>query len=88
MIVIRTLAFLLLVSVVACAPGDTQPAQEAEPQIGPVDGHDLPPEDLDRIQVGDMAPDFILPAYSGGERQLSEYRGEKNVILVFYRGHW
>ena len=36
------------------------------------------------VDVGDEAPDFELP---GGDRtpvRLSSYRGEKNVIVVFY----
>jgi peroxiredoxin len=38
------------------------------------------------LNVGDVAPDFKLPATTGdksGDVQLSSYRG-KNVVLVFY----
>ena len=58
------------------------------PELGPKDGRDLPREDLDRVQVGDEAPDFTLAAYSGNYITLSDYRGKKNVVPVFYRGHW
>jgi hypothetical protein len=58
------------------------------PELGPVDGEGLPPTDLERVQVGDEAPDFSLLTYSGEILTLSDYRGDKNVILVFYRGHW
>ncbi len=58
------------------------------PELGPVDGEGLPATDLGRVQVGDEAPDFTLLAYSGDILTLSDYRGKKNVILVFYRGHW
>jgi hypothetical protein len=34
-----------------------------------------------------LAPDFSLPAHDGTLVRLSELRG-KNVLLVFYRGHW
>ena len=37
-------------------------------------------------QVGDMAPVFTLPSASGAEVSLESYRGDKNVVLVFYRG--
>jgi len=57
-------------------------------QLGPVDGHDLSPTDLDRVVVGDTAPDFALEALSGDVYALSDFRGAKNVVLVFYRGHW
>jgi cytochrome oxidase Cu insertion factor (SCO1/SenC/PrrC family) len=35
--------------------------------------------------VGDMAPDFTLPSVWGDPVTLSSYRGEKNVVLLFYR---
>jgi hypothetical protein len=59
-----------------------------EPELGPVDGHDLAPTDLERVAVGDNAPDFSLMALSGDVHTLSDFRGDKNVVLVFYRGHW
>ncbi len=56
--------------------------------LGPTDGHDLPPTDIERVGVGDVAPDFSLRALSGQVLTLSEFRGKKNTVLVFYRGHW
>ena len=38
-------------------------------------------------QVGQPAPDFTLADQTGAAVQLAELRG-KNVLLVFYRGHW
>ena len=58
------------------------------PSLGPTDGEDLAPTELDRIKVGDLAPDFSLLSYSGDVITLSDYRDNKNVVLVFYRGHW
>lgn len=60
----------------------------APPPLGPADGHDLHGEDLDRVQVGDFAPDFTLRSYEGNFVTLSSFRGRQNVVLVFYRGHW
>ena len=57
-------------------------------RLGPKDGEDLPRTELDRVKVGDLAPDFSLLSYSGDVITLSDYRGNKNVVLVFYRGHW
>lgn len=59
-----------------------------EISFGPKDGHDLPPTELDRVALGTMAPDFTLRSLTGESHTLSQYRGRKNVILVFYRGHW
>ena len=63
--------------------------QDAEPlRLGPTDGHDLPPTDLERVALGTVAPDFSLRTLDGDPLTLSSFRGQKNVILVFYRGHW
>ncbi|GAB2928993.1 MULTISPECIES: peroxiredoxin [Streptomyces] len=36
------------------------------------------------IQVGDKAPDFELKDNHGATVKLSDFRGEKNVVLLFY----
>jgi len=48
----------------------------------------LAPTDLNRVNVGQPAPDFTLENYDGKPITLSGFRGKKNVVLVFYRGHW
>ena len=38
-------------------------------------------------KVGDMAPDFTLKYFDGGDLKdvkLSDYQGKKNVVLAFY----
>ena len=60
----------------------------AHAQLGPKDGENLKPADLERVKVGDVAPDFALENMDGKRISLSEFRGKKNVVLVFYRGHW
>ena len=56
-------------------------------QLGPKDGLNLPPVDLERVKVGTSAPDFRLHSADGQAVSLSDYRG-KTVVLVFYRGYW
>jgi peroxiredoxin len=36
------------------------------------------------LKVGDVAPDFDLPASGGRTIKLRDYRGQKNVLLAFY----
>jgi hypothetical protein len=36
------------------------------------------------LKVGDVAPDFTLPATTGGDISLSQFRGKKAVLLEFY----
>ena len=38
------------------------------------------------VDVGQPAPDFTLPAHNGPDVTLSDFRGEKNVVLGFYIG--
>jgi cytochrome oxidase Cu insertion factor (SCO1/SenC/PrrC family) len=57
-------------------------------QIGPKDGAGLPATDLERVKIGDKAPDFTLENADGKKITLSSYRGKKDVVLVFYRGYW
>jgi cytochrome oxidase Cu insertion factor (SCO1/SenC/PrrC family) len=57
-------------------------------QLGPKDGLKLTPTDLERVKVGDTAPDFTLENMNGARISLSDFRDEKNIVLVFYRGQW
>jgi len=58
------------------------------PRLGPRDSVKLPPTDTGRVHVGMAAPDFTLETLRGPPITLSQFRGTRNVILVFYRGHW
>ena len=40
------------------------------------------------LVVGQPAPDFALPDAAGQTVRLSDFRGQKPVVLVFYRGYW
>jgi peroxiredoxin len=35
-------------------------------------------------EIGDVAPDFKLPSVSEGDITLSQFKGEKSVILSFH----
>ena len=43
------------------------------------------------LQLGDIAPDFDLPALVGGVKKrfhLADYRGKQNLVLAFYPSNW
>lgn len=72
---------LLLLFTMSCAIGQDK-------RLGPVDGQDLPPVDIERVSVGTAAPDFTLESKDGSLVTLSSFKGKKNIVLVFYRGYW
>jgi len=45
-----------------------------------------PPEE--KIEVGEIAPDFSLPDTDGNSVSLSDYKNINIVVLDFYRGYW
>jgi len=54
-------------------------------------GFEVPGGELMALKVGDMAPEFELPAVEG-ERQfkvkLSDFRGKKHVVVSFHPLDW
>jgi len=48
-----------------------QQAQQAQPLMS-------------KVKVGDPAPDFTLPDQNGKQVKLSDFKGQKNVVLAFY----
>ena len=54
------------------------PLPEATPEPDIVVGTD----------VGDTAPGFTLASTAGVDRSLESYRGDKNLVVVFYRAFW
>lgn len=47
-----------------------------------------PTDSVLKVKTGDRAPDFTLPAVSGGKISLSRYIGEKNVVISFVPAAW
>lgn len=39
-----------------------------------------------RVELNQPAPGFTLTDFKGNEASLSDFRGRKNVLLVFNRG--
>jgi hypothetical protein len=40
------------------------------------------------VRVGEDAPDVELQSIDGEILRLSDFEGDKNVVLVFFRGTW
>ncbi len=41
-----------------------------------------------KLKAGDNAPEFTLPATTGEKISLGDFKGKKNVVLVFYPLDW
>jgi cytochrome oxidase Cu insertion factor (SCO1/SenC/PrrC family) len=63
-------------------------AAPAMAQLGPKDAVSGPATELERVKVGQPAPDFSLENVEGKPVVLSDFRDKKSVVLVFYRGYW
>ena len=81
----KRITFLTLTLLALIAASSTSRAQT---KLGPRDGEGLTAADLNRVKAGDAAPDFTLEDQDGKPVTLSDYRGKKTVVLVFYRGYW
>ncbi|NTW06575.1 MAG: peroxiredoxin [Syntrophaceae bacterium] len=47
-----------------------------------------PVDSVLKVKVGQMAPDFTLPAVSGKNVSLHDFRGKKNVVISFVPAAW
>ncbi|MEW6333777.1 MAG: redoxin domain-containing protein [Thermodesulfobacteriota bacterium] len=47
-----------------------------------------PTDSVAKLKVGDVAPNFTLPAVEGGKVSLRQYRGKKNVVISFVPAAW
>ncbi len=41
---------------------------------------------MSRVALNQPAPDFSLADFNGQQIRLSDFKGQKNVLLVFNRG--
>ena len=49
----------------------------------------LKPKDSQlQLKPGDVAPDFTLPAVNGDKISLSQFKGQKNVVISFVPAAW
>jgi cytochrome oxidase Cu insertion factor (SCO1/SenC/PrrC family) len=80
-------AAAMIAASLACADAQQQPQQGAPAGTGatPAQAQQQPPTPpKTHLKVGQPAPDFSLRDTAGKEVKLSDFRGQKNVVLAFY----
>ncbi len=82
--IVIVVAFMLTMSVPAWAQTHSEAYKDNIYQTGTL----KPTDSILKVKVGDMAPDFTLPAVSGEKGTLSQYRGNKTVVLSFVPAAW
>ena len=89
---IRFAALIAPIAIILCTAGTGYPGLHggsAAFEHSIYDPGDLKPKDSTlKVHVGDRAPDFTLPAVSGGKVSLHQFLGKKNVVLSFVPAAW
>ena len=86
---------LAVLALAACGspaePTEVEPALRAEPATAASTTPESASAQADTAEPetqGTIAPKFTLPNAAGESVSLASFAGEKNVVLVFYRGFW
>ena len=81
--------FLVVLALVACGtaaePQPTTPPPATEAAAAATTGEQATSSPA---TSGKLAPNFQLPDTSGETVSLDSYMGNRNVVVVFYRGFW
>jgi peroxiredoxin (alkyl hydroperoxide reductase subunit C) len=78
------LSTVIVVLGVATAYGQSEGFKDNIYRVGKL----KPTDSVLKVKVGDVAPDFTLPAVEGGKISLSQYSGKKNVVISFVPAAW
>ena len=80
---------LSLVALTACGASSESTATAPQLTVAPATGSEEQPSTAEAAPPSaKMAPNFELPNAKGETVSLASYAGDKNVVLVFYRGFW
>jgi peroxiredoxin (alkyl hydroperoxide reductase subunit C) len=78
------ISVLLIIGGVATAYGQSTGFTEYIYPVGKI----KPTDSVPKLKVGDVAPNFTLPAVEGGKISLGQYKGKKNVVISFVPAAW
>ena len=78
------IVLIIVISLASMAYGRSDAFKENIYDVGTL----KPIDSVPKLKIGDKAPDFTLPAVSGGKISLGQYRGKKNVVISFVPAAW
>ena len=80
--------FLAVLSLAACGASEEPTTEAPAAAVESTSESTAATPSSESEPQGDFAPMFTLPSASGDEVSLDSFAGDKNVVLVFYRGFW
>ena len=88
-IVPLAVTFLVTLMIAACGTAAGPVAEESQsPSAAHVQEGEGSAAPSSVVSVASVAPQFTLPSAGGDTFDLTSFAGDKNVVLVFYRGFW
>ena len=84
----RWLKLFVLSTILLAAALPAHPASDTFKEFIYNPGILKPVDSTLKVKVGDKAPDFTLPSLSGDQITLSQFRGQKNVVISFVPAAW
>ena len=88
---LQPLAATLLVTVMIAACGTAAEPMAEESELHPtahVQENEGAVKSGAAVPAASVAPQFTLPSAGGDTFDLASFAGDRNVVLVFYRGFW
>lgn len=81
------LAGLAVMTLLAACSGASSPSDVTQ-EPSPKASTDQSTAESSTVEGLQKAIDFTLPRAAGDPLSLNSYRGDQNVMVVFYRGFW
>ena len=88
-LILAAALMLAVTGLAACGASEEPPPVATQAATAPAPASEAPPDTTGvAAPSAKLAPAFELPNAAGETVSLASYAGDRNVVLVFYRGFW